>query len=170
MAFPPNTVPPTIRAYVQAMNVLSTDAFIIDRIGTGTMYVNAGILYSGIPAVDFLYDIAMNYPSAPIPSSIFLSFVTLRPYTLGVNCVGSDTVPSRAVFTTGPSSPLTITISKNGVSFGTLSFAATYPTAAVGTFSTTAEAFALDDILELSVGAANFGATNLVATFNGTRT
>ena len=47
MAFPPNTVPPTIRAYVQALNLQPTDAFIIDRIGTGTMYVEAGIEGNG---------------------------------------------------------------------------------------------------------------------------
>ncbi len=39
MAFPPNTVPPTIRAYVNGTPVQATDAFVIDRIGVGTMYV-----------------------------------------------------------------------------------------------------------------------------------
>lgn len=51
---------PTIRAYPQANSLVSTDAFIIDRIGTGTMYVEASVVEGGgssltyVAAFDFL--------------------------------------------------------------------------------------------------------------------
>ncbi len=110
-----------------------------------------------------LYDIAMNCPGGPLPSSIFLAFITLRAFTLPLNCAGS-----LAVFTTGPSSPLTVTLSKTGVSFGSIAFAAVTPSP--GVITSSAEAFAIGDILELSVGAATFGAADLAVTFAGTRT
>lgn len=109
-----------------------------------------------------LYDIAGNYPAAPI-NGIFWGFVTLRGYTLGANCAGSY-----AIFSTGPSTQLVISILKNEVSFGTITFPAATPS--VGVFSCPATTFVADDRLELQCGAANFGATNLMCTFAGTRT
>lgn len=111
-----------------------------------------------------IYDIAMNYGAVPPPpNTTFLSFVTLRGYTLPLNLLGTV-----GVFDTGPSVSLTLSILKNGSQFGT----ATFPTGSPSTasFSSTPANFAVGDRLQVSVGSANFGATDLAITFLGTRT
>ncbi len=86
MAFPPNTVPPTIRAYVDGNPVQPTDAFVIDRIGVGTMFVTG----LGGFGRDFLISgLGSTIVSGVAGNLYWPSPVTLASVTLTSNETGS---------------------------------------------------------------------------------
>lgn len=86
MAFPPNTVPPTIRAYNNGSPVQPTDAFVIDRIGVGTMYVTG----LGTFGRDFLISGLGSVITSGVAGNLYWpSGITLAGVTLTSNESGS---------------------------------------------------------------------------------
>jgi hypothetical protein len=148
---------PSMRQYAQAMSILPTDAFLIDRIGVGTMYIEAEDFLTSAGA----YDVAMNYLGVPPASQIFLGFAVVREFSLPA----SFTL-SQAVFTTPPTNQVQLTIQRNGTPIGTITWAAT---AQVGVFAGAGYSmFTAGDLIEIVSGGNLYAAADLILTLAGT--
>jgi hypothetical protein len=141
-----------IRGYPQATSVLATDAFLIDRLGIGTMFVEAGVFITSI------YDVAMCFPGPPPASSTVFVFTAVRPITLPEAMVGSEFSLQDA-----PTSALSFGIQKNGTAIGSVSFS---NGSVIGTPALAAPAsFVAGDELRVTTPASTFGASDLSMTF-----
>jgi len=85
------------------------------------------------------YDIAGGSTGSPTASAKLLTFVAVRNMSLPTNLTGSYCVAGTAATAT-----TTITLNKNGSSFGTISFAAA---ATIATFTVAATSFIAGDII-----------------------
>ncbi len=155
--------------YPVASSAESTDLLLIYRAGSGTLAIEIGTLATYIENIveEALgisqYNIAMNYSQSPPPSTTFLAFIANASFSLSTNFAGSQ-----AEFLVGPTSVLSLTVSRNGSSIGSISFGAEAGNAAsVGSFTGTATTFEIGDLLEISAPSALFGASNLAVTFSG---
>ena len=130
MAFPPNTVPPTIRAYVQALNLQPTDAFIIDRIGTGTRFIEAESLPAGTVGVAFEFLGGTPPVSSEVMGLVSFDFTVVFPGNfsdpLGIQ-------QSYGVILIHPTGTFVATVQHNGSNIGTM----TISPAGVYAFTTT---------------------------------
>lgn len=154
---------PTLRSYPQVTNLLGTDAIMLDRVGVGTVWIQASDFLTAINAQS-PYDVAMNYNSTPPPNANVLTFIAARDFTLPANFVGSQ-----AEFITGPSAaPVVLSIQHNGATVGTITFNGTGNNA-VGVFAGTAQTVLAGDTIDILTPAALNGAANLTITLAGTR-
>ncbi len=154
---------PSIRDYPQASEVNLTDAFMIDQLGIGTRWCTAQQILDLIGPGP--YNIAMGYSSAPPPNTTFLAFIANSEFGMPINLEGSV-----AEFITAPSSPVVLSVQKNGTQFGTISFPSGSNGGSVGVFAGSAETFAEGDLLEIMSPGSLYGAANLAVTFAGTLT
>lgn len=149
---------PQFRQYPQANSLVSTDAFLIDRIGVGTMYIEAqNMPFASNPA----YDIAMNV-EGDIPTSVPLFvFNAVRTYLIDTNALGS-----KFTVQTSPSSSFALTIKHNSSSIGTITFASN---ATTGTATMTNTSFVSGDELIVYTPSDVHGAQTLAITFAGSK-
>jgi hypothetical protein len=147
---------PDIRQYPQATSLLPSDAFVIDRLGIGTMYITADDLVA-------VYDIAMGYPSPPLPSATILAFVAVRPVILGSI---APEVQSRAAAITAPSGGASVlTLNQNGTPIATITFASG---SNVGVVAFTAPVtLAPGDVVSVTTGLSTYGLANIAITLAG---
>lgn len=115
----------------------------------------------------YIYDFGFFYPGKPglgiSDDDVMAGHLLQRPVSLPIDCAGSG-----AKLITAPTSDLSFVMLKNGVSIGTLDFAAS---ALSGTFTLdTATSFAVGDIFALQrPETIDATARNLVVTFVATR-
>ena len=150
---------PQFRQYPQANSLVSTDAFLIDRIGVGTMYIQAGNMpFASNPA----YDIAMNFEGAlPVNAPIFV-FNAVRGYSIPLNASGS-----KFTVQTAPTANVALTVNHNNSAVGSITFSANSTT---GTASMTATSFVAGDELIIYTPSDVHGAQSLAITFAGSKT
>jgi len=149
---------PQFRQYPQANSIISTDAFLIDRIGIGTMYIEAqNMPFSSNPA----YDIAMNVEGS-IPTSVPLFvFNAVRSYSIPTNAAGS-----KFTVQTAPSASFALTVNHNSSPVGSITFAAN---SNVGTATMTNTSFVSGDELIVYTPSDVHGAQTLAITFAGSK-
>lgn len=158
---------PEVRQYPEATFLLPTDAFVIDRLGIGTMFIEAQNAFEGS------YDVAMGFPPVPPANQVILEFVAVRPFVIpSVSNPSPPPAPipvqSRFYAHTPPSGgSVTLIVAKNGGGVGTIVFGdgdgfATYTWLNDVTF-------AAGDILLVTSPLTVFGIGGLALTFAGYR-
>lgn len=157
---------PLIRSYPQATTLNPTDAFVIDRIGTGTMYVDSANLGSGAP-----YEASFEFFGLP-PAASELMGGHFFPVgvSFGTNMTSSYGV-SGGFCTVAPASAFSATVYHvtGGVatSIGTMGIS----TLGAFSFSTSAVTFAAGDSISFNGPASPDAALeNLWWTILGTQT
>lgn len=78
-----------VRSYPQATSIEDTDAFLIDRIGVGSMFIEAQDFLGG-DAPTPLYDIAMGFTGTPAADIPLLVFNAVRSYWLPTDLPDSE--------------------------------------------------------------------------------
>jgi hypothetical protein len=158
---------PEIRQYTEAFSLLDTDAFVIDRLGIGSMYIEAENAFEGA------YDIAMGFPGQPPVSAVFLAFVAVRVFTIpspGDPVVPPQPAPPVSQFRciNAPSGgSVTFSVAVNGVGVGTITFT---NGATTGTYTWPADVvFAAGDLMTISSPANVFSMSDITMTFAGLR-
>ena len=149
---------PEFRQYPEALSLRPTDAFLIERVNSGTMYIEASNMnfasYGG-------YDIAMGFQGTLPTSTALFVFNSVRPFSLPIGLVGTE-----VSFQHNPSSTVTFQILKNLTTIGTISVNSSGGV----TISFAAEiSFVAGDELKVDTPSDLYGATSLSITFKGLR-
>lgn len=154
---------PEVRNYPEATSLLDTDAFILDRLGIGTMYIEVENMFQAT------YDVAMGYPGSPPAGAIMVYFQAIRPFTIGLpNTVDEPEAQSLASCQVAPvGGACVMAIAQNGTGIGTITFAANATTGVVSI--PVPITFAAGDELTVSTPNPNFGIANVAITFAGSR-
>lgn len=152
----------TIRQYPRAYSLQPTDAFIIDRAGVGTMYIETQNMNFGNAVVSNAFQVAMGFTGALPALQAILVFNAATPFTLPINLTGSQFSLQAA-----PTSDLYLTLNKNSTAIGEVIFAAN-STAATVTFSS-AVSFTAGDELKVVTPADTFSADTVALTFVGVK-
>jgi hypothetical protein len=130
---------------VSATSITAPDVFVMDQSGT-TKKVPASVLASYVVSTISLtgqpYDLSLSISGAPANNAKVLIFRADRAYQIPINLTGSQ-----AGADTAATASTVFTLYKNGVSIGTITFAASGTT---GTFAfAAAVSFAIGDKLTI---------------------
>ncbi len=147
---------PIQSAYPSVTSVLSTDLILAYRAGVGTINIPASLLVGGET-----YDVAMNYLATPPASSVFLSFIAVREFS-----IPSGFTLSKAWFVTAPTNQVQLTVSHAGTQIGTITWQANANSGVFAGAGVTG--IAAGDLLEISSGGNLYAAADLVLTLAGT--
>jgi hypothetical protein len=118
---------PTIRSYTQATQAQTDDAFVLDRIGVGTMYIETADL---IPQNSNSFNLGFEFlgTSPPISNQLIGAVSFPINATFPINFAGSV-----GGIVTNPTSSFVMPVKQNGTQVGTI----TVSTSGVYTFATT---------------------------------
>lgn len=105
---------PQFRAYPQANSIVGTDAFVIERLGVGTMYIEAQNFLSGGGSI---YDVSMGFTTTPPSDTTVWVFNAVRPWTTDV---GNSVFTAVTPFT--GCAAVVFSVFQNDNQLGTISF------------------------------------------------